>query len=256
MTAKIRFSAADWCFAGKAGLPPDKYYSELRRIGCEAVEMTGPKQRQAARDAGLEVLNLCGPGMQKGLNRIENHAELLPQIRKAIAEAQQDRVPYVILFSGNRGGQPDSEGIKNCITGIEQVVGDAEQAGVTLLFEMLNSFEHPDYQADSSRYGFEIVKRINSPSLKVIYDIYHMARMGEDAAKDVTGNLSLCPHLHVAESPARTRPLAEGNIRYREIVGEIMRAGYTGYWGMEFLPGPDVLGDLRTALTEFKSYAT
>jgi hydroxypyruvate isomerase len=251
---RIKFSAADWCFVGKSGLDPATYYGELRRIGYEAVEMTWAGHRAAAHAAGLEVINLCGPGMQKGLNRLENHAELLPQIRQSIAEAGQDRIPYVILFSGNRAGQSDSEGIKNCIVGIEQVVGDASQAGVTLLFEMLNSFEHPDYQADSSKYGLEIVKRINSPALKVVYDIYHMERMGEDSVKDVTGNLSLCPHLHVAESPARTRPLADGKISYREIVGKIVRAGYAGYWGMEFLPGPDVIGDLRAALTEFTSF--
>jgi hydroxypyruvate isomerase len=82
-----------------------------------------------------------------------------------------------------------------------------------------------------------------------------MERMGENSIKDVTGNLNLIPHLHVAESPARTVPLAEGNIRYREIVGKIARAGCAGYWGMEFLPGNDVLGDMRTALTEFTSLA-
>jgi hydroxypyruvate isomerase len=252
--SQMRFSAADWCFVKKSGLSAEKYYSELRRIGYEAVEMTWSGHRAAARAAGLEVINLCGPGMQKGLNRREHHAELLPQIRQSIAEAATDRVPYVVLFSGNRDGQADAEGIRNCVAGIEQLVGDAAQAGVTLLFEMLNSFEHADYQANSSAYGFEVVKRIHSPALKIVYDIYHMERMGENSIKDVTGNLNLIPHLHVAESPARTVPLAEGNIRYREIVGKIARAGYAGYWGMEFLPGDDVLGDLRTALTEFTSF--
>jgi hydroxypyruvate isomerase len=253
--SRIKFSAADWCFVKKSGLGAEKYYNELRRIGYDAVEMTWSGHREAARAAGLEVINLCGPGMQKGLNRLENHAELIPQIRQSIAEAEGNRIPHVILFSGNRAGQDDAEGIRNCVAGIEQVVGDAARAGVTLVFEMLNSFEHPDYQADTSTYGFEVVKRIDSSALKVVYDIYHMERMGEDSVKNVTSNLHRIAHLHVAESPARTRPLADGTIRYREIVGEIVRAGYTGYWGMEFLPGPDVIGDLRAALTEFASFA-
>jgi hydroxypyruvate isomerase len=119
-------------------------------------------------------------------------------------------IPYVVLFSGNRDGQPDAEGIRNCIAGIEQVVGDAAKAGVTLLFEMLNSFEHPDYQADSFQYGFEVVKRINSPALKVVYDINHMDRMGKDSIRDVPANLNLIAHLHVAESPARTSSATSG----------------------------------------------
>lgn len=251
----MKFSAADWCFINKSGLGAENYYSELRRIGYEAVEMTWSGHRAAARASGLEVINLCGPGMQKGLNRLEHHAELLPQIRQSIAEAEADRIPYVVLFSGNRDGQADAEGIRNCVAGIEQVVGDAAKAGVTLLFEMLNSYEHANYQADNSVYGFEVAKRIHSPALKIVYDIYHMERMGENAITDVIGNLDLIAHLHVAESPARTMPLAEGNIRYRKIVGKIARAGYAGYWGMEFLPGNDVLGDLRTALKEFTSFA-
>jgi hypothetical protein len=98
--SQMEFSPADWCFVKKSGLGAEKYYSELRRIGYEAVEMTWSGHRAAARAAGLEI-NLCGPGMKKGLNRREHHAELLPQIRQSIAEAATDRIPYVVLFSGN-----------------------------------------------------------------------------------------------------------------------------------------------------------
>ena len=248
---KIKFSAADWCYVGRSGLVPEKYYSELRKIGCEAVEMTAPANMKAARDAGLKIIDMSGPGMTKGLNRLENHAELLPQIRESIASAKKEKIPYLIIFSGNRVEQPDTEGIRNCITGIEKVIGDASKAGVTLLFEMLNSFDHADYQADSSAYGFEIARKFNSPSLKVLYDIYHMERMGEDSAKEIVGNLSYVSHIHVAESPKRTIPLPDGKIRYRDIVKKVTDAGYSGYWGMEFIPGADVLGELGTAFKEF-----
>ncbi|MFA6294085.1 MAG: sugar phosphate isomerase/epimerase family protein [Victivallales bacterium] len=251
---KIKFSAADWSYVAKSGLTPEKYYSELRKIGYEAVEMTSPANMKAARDAGLQIINMGAPGMTKGLNRLENHAELLPQIRNTISEAKKEKIPYVIIFSGNREGQPDAEGIKNCITGIEKVIGDASKAGVTLIFEMLNSFEHADYQADNSAYGFTIAKKFNSPSLKVLYDIYHMERMGEDSVKDIVGNLGLVAHIHVAESPKRTIPLPDGKIRYREIVKKVSDAGYSGFWGMEFLPGADVLGELKTAAQDFSSF--
>lgn len=252
---KIKFSAADWCYVSKAGLAPEKYYGELRKLGYEAVEMTSPENMNAARKAGLKIIDMSGPGMTKGLNRLENHAELLPQIRDAIAAAKKEKIPYVIIFSGNREGQPDAEGIKNCITGIEKVIGDATKAGVVLLFEMLNSVEHADYQADNSAYGFAVVKKFNSPSLKVLFDIYHMERMGEDAAKEIISNLPLIAHIHVAESPKRTIPLPAGTIRYREIVKKVVDAGYSGYWGMEFIPGADVLGELKTSIQEFTSFA-
>ena len=90
--------------------------------------------------------------------------------------------------------------------------------------------------------------------MKVLYDIYHMERMGEDSVKDIVGNLSLVSHIHVAESPKRTIPLPDGNIRYREIVKKVADAGYTGFWGMEFLPGDKVLGELKTAFNDFSSF--
>ena len=121
---------------------------------------------------------------------------------------------------------------------------------------MLNSFDHAGYQADNSAYGFEIAKHFNSPSFKVIYDIYHMERMGEDSAKEIISNISHVAHIHVAESPKRTIPVADGNIRYGEIVKKISDAGYRGLWGMEFFPGDNVLGDLKTAFREFSSFVS
>jgi hydroxypyruvate isomerase len=248
---KIKMSAPDWCFLGKSGLEPEKYYCELRKMGFTAVEMTEKKNRTLACNAGLEILNMAGPGMTKGLNRIENHKEILPQIRSAIQEAKADKIPAVIIFSGNREGQADVDGLKNCRTGIEQVIGDAEKAGVILLFEMLNSFEHADYQADSSKYGFELVKTIKSKNFKLLYDIYHMERMGEDAAKDISANLDVIAHLHTAESPDRTIPLVAGKINYAEIVSKVRLAGYDGFWGMEFIPKGNVMEELKRTAKMF-----
>ena len=95
---------------------------------------------------------------------------------------------------------------------MDYVIADAEKAGVILLFEMLNSFEHTDYQADSFKYGFDLVKSIKSKNLKLLYDIYHMERMGEDVIKDITRNLDVISHLHTAESSDRSLPLSSGKI--------------------------------------------
>jgi len=252
MKDKIKFSAADWSFCGRSGLPPADYYAWLYKTGICGVEMVAPENMAAAREAGLEIINMSGPGMTEGLNRTENHAVLLPQIRAAIAQAQQAAIPALIIFSGNRGGQDDATGIANCITGIEQVLDDARQAGVTLLLEMLNVYDHPDYQAASSAYGLALARHFDSPHLKLLYDVYHMERMGENAAAVIPANLAQIAHLHVAESPRRSRPLAEGTINYATIVRAVHGAGYRGYWGMEYLAGADVLGELAQAVREFE----
>jgi hydroxypyruvate isomerase len=232
----IKLSAPDWCFYPKLGNPA-RYYDTLKEIGMDGVEMLDPSRYAAARSAGLEIVTMSGPGMTKGLNRLEHHAELIPQIRDAIQHAGQNHIPILIVFSGNRAGQEDKDGINNCRRGFDALLPDAEQAGVVLGFEMLNGSDHPDYQADRGQFGFELAEEIGSPWFKLVYDIYHMERMGDDSVYDIVNHLPAIAHLHVAESPNRSAPLGDGNIRHSQIIPAVLKAGYQGYWGLEYIPG-------------------
>ncbi len=249
----MKISAAEWCY-WRDGQDASLYYATLSAIGVDAVEMTPPDRWPAARDAGLALLNLAGPGMQKGLNCLENHAELVPQIESLIATAAGDGIGHVIVFSGNRDGQDDATGRSNCAKALDRLLGPAEAAGVTLVFEMLNSFDHADYQADRGRYGFQLVRDLGSPNLRVLYDVYHLARMGEDVLADALDNLDLVAHFHLADIPARTLPAADARIDYRALVSRVHAAGYRGYWGMEFCPRAQPLAELAAAVELFRSY--
>lgn len=245
----MKFSATDWSFAPHAS-DPERFYADLAAHGFEGIEMVADEARRSqARAAGLQVLNLAGPGMQQGVNRREHHASLLPALTDRIALAAEEGIPQVIVFSGNRQGQPDEEGIAHCRRAFEQLLPEAEQAGVTLVFEMLNSFNHVDYQADRSSFGFQLAEQLNHPRFRILYDLYHLQRMGEACAVEVCANLGKIAHLHVAEAPDRGMPRADGNIPYRAIVPEILGAGYDGFWGFEFLPTE---GNSLTELIEAK----
>jgi hydroxypyruvate isomerase len=256
---KLRFSAADWCYL-KDGSDATEYYPGLKSAGVSAVEMVSVERRAAARAAGLPVIDLSGPGMVEGLNRRENHEALVPEIEAAIQAARSDGIPNLIVFSGNRFGSPDDEGIEACVEAFRLLAPVAEKAGVTLLFEMLCAMDHPGYQADSSAYGFSVVERVASPGLRVLYDIYHMYRMGENVIDDLIANLPIIGHIHVAESPLRDLPVPGGAIDYPAIVGKVMDAGYDGYWGLEFLPrsgsfgtpGSDVYDEIAAAISYFR----
>jgi hydroxypyruvate isomerase len=232
----IKLSAADWCLYQKLG-DPERYYDTIKSLGIDGAEMVDPSRYAAARSAGLEIVTMSGPGMIIGLNRREHHPELIPQLRDAIQHAGENKIPVLIVFSGNRAGQTDADGIANCRRGFEAVLPDAERAGVVLGFEMLNTYDHPDYQADRGLFGFELAEAIDSPWFKLVYDIYHMERMGDDGAYDIVEHLSSIAHLHVAESPQRSVPLADGNIHHSQIVPAVVKAGYQGYWGLEYIPG-------------------
>jgi len=251
----LKLSAPDWCFL-KPGITPATHYAKVKALGYGAVEMVAPENRAAARAAGLEILNLCAPGMQRGLNRLEHHAEQIPAIRACIDEAATAGIPQVIVFSGNRDGQPDAEGQANCITALRTLAREAAKARVTLVLEMLNSFDHGDYQANRSAYGFAVAKAVASPAVKVLYDLYHMVRMGDDPVADLCANLSLVAHLHLAEVPNRSVPLANGTIAHRTIVQQLANAGYGGWWGMEFIPTGDVYAELEQAVAAVQAPST
>ncbi len=249
----IKLSAADWCYYTEI-LDPNEYYDRLKHMGFSGAEMVAPERMADARAAGLELVNINGPGMTQGLNRREHHDVLVPKIRETIAQANAFGVPQVIVFSGNRDGQDDSEGLGNVARGLEQVLPDAEAAGVVLTFEMLNGSDHLDYQADYSQYGFDLVARLQSPSFKLIYDIYHMAREGEDIYHEPVEHLADIGIFHVAEVPDRTLPVELGEIDFRRIARDVRAAGYHGYWGIEFIPRGPIMEELSEAAALFLSF--
>jgi len=252
--AELKLSAATWCSCPEA-MDPAAYYGRLAEMGYGGVEMVPPERYDAARAAGLKLVNLLAPGGDPGLNRVEGHADLLPQLREAIQQAGEHGVGHVILFSGARQGQPDAEGIANCIRGVEQLVPDAEKAGVTLVFEMLNVNDHPDYQAERSEFGYQVVRGVGSPHVRVLYDIYHQVRTGEDPMETLVPNLEMVAHLHVAGSPKRDFPGADQDIDYASLVPAVQAAGYQGFWGMEFGIAGDPLEELAEAARLFRSHA-
>jgi hydroxypyruvate isomerase len=246
-TDPLLISAADWCFL-RPGTEPAAWYRTLRSLGVSGIEMTAPANRAAARDAGLTLLNASGPGMQRGLNRMEHHADLLPAIGDAITAAAVAGVPAVIVFAGNRAGQAHGDGIAACIAGLRHLVPQAEAAGVTMLFELLNSYDHVDFAADHTGYGVEVVAGVGSPRVRLLYDIYHMTRMGQDVARDLATYSALIGHIHIAASPRRDVPRPGAAPDYAPLVAIARAANYRGYWGLEFLPGADPAADIAATV--------
>ena len=249
---KLKLSAPDWCFFRKE-FKPEEYYRKLREIGYSAVEMAPPERWEALRGAGLELINIGAPGMETGLNNPDNHSSLIPEILNTINLASDNGIPQVIIFSGNRRGIADSAGLENCKLAVEKLLPVAQKKNVTLIFEMFNGFDHKDYQADNSKFGFDLVKSFNSENLKILYDIYHMHRMGENVISDITANLKYIAHLHVAGAPKRNFPDDTQETDYPAITAAVMKAGYNGYWGMEFIT-QSPLEELERAAALWKEY--
>jgi hydroxypyruvate isomerase len=95
--------------------------------------------------------------------------------------------------------------------------------------------DHPGYFLNHSSLGFELVRQVGSPSLQLLYDIYHMQVMEGNLIPTLTGNLDVIGHVHVADTPGRNQP-GTGEINYPVVLGKLREAGYQGYVGFEFSP--------------------
>ena len=188
-------------------------------------------------------------GIGKGLNRVENHEECLAQIRKSIDDSADAGFPNVITMSGNREGMDDEEGLENCVAGLKKIAPYAEKKKITVCLEFLNSITHKDYMADSTKWCVELVHRVASPRVKVLYDIYHAGMMKEDPLADIQKHADCWGHYHTGGVPGRNEIDDTQTLDYPKLMKAIVDSGYQGYVGQEFVPKrPEALKSLEQAV--------
>jgi hydroxypyruvate isomerase len=225
------------------------------KAGYEAFELWGYQGMpfdevcKMAADHGIAIASMCGSTpLGEGLNKRANHASMHDQIRKSIAVAKERGVANLIVFSGNRYGLSDEECLPIMVEGLNAVKGDAEQAGICLNIELLNSrVNHPGYQADRSAWGFEVARRVGSPFVKTLFDIYHMQIMEGDLIRTITSGIDHIGHFHTAGNPGRHEMDDTQEIHYPAVFRAIQKTGYKGYIAHEFFPTGDKLPALKAA---------
>jgi hydroxypyruvate isomerase len=184
-----------------------------------------------------------------GLNNTDNHDRIEAELRESIDVAAANGVTGLICFSGNRiPGVGDQEAIANTAAGLRRAAPYAEAKGVNLNLELLNSkVDHAGYQCDHSAWGLAVLEQVNSPNVKLLYDIYHMQIMEGDVIRTMTSNLDAIGHIHTAGNPGRNELDDNQELNYRGICSALIAAGYEGYVGHEFRPRGEVVASLRQA---------
>jgi hydroxypyruvate isomerase len=249
---RLKLSVSRWPF-GKFTL--DQLCRMSRGLGLDAIDLLEPDQWDVPRRYGL----VCAMGyatvpnpdarLTEGFNRVENHSWLVPAYQRAIPLAAAARVPNVICFSGSRKGQSDDEGREVCARGLAPLIPLAEQHGVTLCMELLNSkIDHPDYQCDHTAWGVALAKQLNSPRFKLLYDIYHMQIMEGDVVRTVRDNIDYIGHFHTGGVPGRHEIDDTQELNYRFVMRAIADAGFKGYVAQEFVPTKDQRKSLAEAV--------
>ncbi len=246
--ARIKQAISWWCFA-HGGMTIERMVHIAADIGYEAIELVEQKHWQTIKDHGLAIASLTGQSsIEEGFNRQEHHARLEQEVRANIALAAQWGIPNVIVFSGNRNGLDDKIGAEITAQGLQRLAHIAEDEGVTLIMELLNSkVDHLDYQADKTAWGVEVCQMVNSPAMKLLYDIYHMQIMEGDIIHTIRKYHAYFGHYHTAGNPGRHELDERQELQYKPIIQAIAATGYQGYLGQEFIPTGDAEVALRQA---------
>lgn len=227
----------------------DDDFKKVLQIGIAGVELLPREQFDKFRDLGFSIASMGGhKSLGDGLNKPSNHPRIADEIRANLEIARQYEIPNLICFSGNRNGLSEEEGAANTIEGLRMVAKDAEDAGVNLVVELLNSkVDHADYQCDHTSWGVEVVKAVNSPRVKLLYDIYHMQIMEGDLIRTVRENHQYIAHYHTAGNPGRRDLDDQQEIFYPPLMRAIHETGYSGWVGHEFIPKGDTIAALQQA---------
>jgi hydroxypyruvate isomerase len=246
LTGRLRQSVCKWCYPN---IPLDQLCAAAKDMGLRSVELLGEKEWATVSAHGLVCAMANGPStIPVGFNRPDQHDRLVAESERLLPLVAQADLPNMIVFSGNRAGMADGEGLEHCAVGLKRITPLAERLGVTVCMELLNSkVDHKDYMCDRTPWGVELVKRVGSPRFKLLYDIYHMQIMEGDVIRTIRENLPFIGHFHTGGVPGRNEIDDTQELNYRTICQAIADAGFTGFLAQEFIPKRDPLTSLREA---------
>lgn len=239
---RLKQSLSRW--TSKAPLP--ELCTRLKAIGFTAVDLLYADEWSVVADNGMAV-SMGYPAKRDnfitmGFNDPANHATLITEIEATIPLAKRAGVTNVITMFGNRkAGIDDQRAVDNCVAGLSKIAPYAAENGITLCVELLNSkVDHHGYQGDSTAFGVAVAKGVNSPSVKLLYDIYHMQIMEGDVIRTIRDNIQWIGHFHTGGVPGRHDIDGTQELNYHAIATAIADLKYQGFIAHEFMPSrPD-----------------
>ncbi|HUS05427.1 MAG TPA: TIM barrel protein [Bryobacteraceae bacterium] len=244
----LKQSVARWCYS-KTSM--EDLAREGARMGLKGIDLIGPEDWPVAQKYGLvpAMVQPAGVTIPDGWNRKENHDRLEAIYREAIPKLAAAKAPNVIALSGNRKGMSDEEGMMNTVSGLRRITRLAEDENITICLELLNSkVNHKDYMCDRTAWGVEVCRRVDSPRMKLLYDIYHMQIMEGDVIRTIRENIGYIAHFHTGGVPGRHELDDTQELRWRGIATAISALGFTGYFAHEFIPVNDPIRSLEEAV--------
>ncbi len=256
---RINQSVAKWCFEKYWDI--EKMCQIAKALGCKSVELIAPEDFAVLKKHGLICAiaffdNVPDPPFSQGWNNPKYHDRLVAGTKSAIDTCAKFGSPAVIAFTGYVEGIPDDAGgATNCVAGLKRIAAYAEKKKVNVCLEILNTRDdtdpmkgHPGYQGDHTDYCVDIIRRVSSPRVKLLFDIYHVQIMDGDIIRRIRQYQNYIGHYHVAGSPGRNEIDESQEINFPAVMNAIVDTGFTGFVGQEFIPTLDPLESLKQAV--------
>ena len=266
---RVKQSVVYWCFNARGEKwGPEKVCQVAKDLGCASVEIIEPQHWPTLKKYGLTCAiapnGMPGAPFMRGFNNTAFHDENLERTGKMIDACADAKVPSVITFVGYKWTDPDNpksavitqdDAFTNCVKGLKKLALHAEKKGVTVCLEHLNTRDdtdpmkgHPGYQGDDLEFVTSILKKVGSPRVKLLFDIYHVQIMHGDLIRRVEQTKDLIGHVHTAGVPGRGELDERQEINYPAVIKKLLDVGYAGYVGQEFIPTRDPLAGLKQAV--------
>jgi hydroxypyruvate isomerase len=254
---RINQSLTYWCYQKYWNV--EQFCQVAKQLGCTAVGLVEPEDWPILKKHGL-ICGLTSSHMfVQGMNNPAYQPMCIEKMRRSIDNNAEAGFPSVITFTGfsttEAGTISPEEGITNCVNGYKKIIGYAEKKGVNLCLEILNSRDpvemkgHPGYQGDHTEYCIEIIKKVGSERMKLLFDIYHVQVMDGDVIRRIREHADYIGHYHTAGVPGRNEIDDTQEINYKAVMEAITKTGYRGYVSHEYIPVRDPLTGLREAIT-------
>lgn len=269
LNGRIRQSVVYWCFNAMG----DRWDLErmcrvARDLGCRSVELAPPDQWKVLQKFGLTCAiasnGMPGAPFMRGFNNPRYHEEVIERTRKTIDACAEAEVPNVIAFTGFKWRDADdpksgeismADGADNCVRGLRPVLEHAAKRRVTVCIEHLNTRDnthamkgHPGYQGDDLDWLAGVIRRIKSPRLKLLFDIYHVQIMHGDIIRRIEQCRDIIGHVHTAGVPGRGELDDRQEVQYPAVMRKLLDIKYAGYVGQEFIPTRNAEEGLRQAV--------
>ena len=238
---RIRQSVMGWCFKPMA--IPD-LAKACKSIGLVAMEGISREHYPTVKKLGMTISLVGSHGFKNGPVDPENHAECRKKLNDAIDLCAKEGYKRVITFTGmSKKGISDAAAANNCIDLWKSVLPKAEKHGVTLCLEHLNSRDdshpmkgHPGYWGDDVDHCAELIHKVASPSLKLLFDVYHVQIMNGDVIRRIRQYKDIIGHYHTAGNPGRAELDDTQEINYPAVMRAILETKYDGFVAQEFIP--------------------